>query len=131
MQPGMNFYGELPDSFNLVVNTENPLIAKVCAEATTQLESTVSPLLSKTDAANAELSKLRAIEKKDAETEQKIKDLEKEVADNRNEQEIVITNYAKGNDLIKQLIDLALLGNGLLKGESLNSFITRSISLLK
>jgi molecular chaperone HtpG len=131
MQPGMNFYGELPDSFNLVVNTENPLISKVCEEATSHLESTVSPLLSKGDAANAELSKLRAIEKKDAETEQKIKDLEKEVADNRNEQEIAISNYAKGNDLIKQLIDLALLGNGLLKGEQLNSFITRSISLLK
>ncbi len=131
MQPGMNFYGELPDSFNLVVNTENQLISKVCEEATSHLESTVSPLLSKGDAANAELSKLRAIEKKDAETEQKIKDLEKEVADNRNEQEIAISNYAKGNDLIKQLIDLALLGNGLLKGEQLNSFITRSISLLK
>jgi molecular chaperone HtpG len=131
MQPGMNFYGELPDSYNLVVNTENPLITKVCAEATDKLEAVVNPLLAKTDAANAELSKLRGEEKKDTEAEQKIKDLEKEVADTRNEQEIAIKNYAKGNDLIKQLIDLALLGNGLLRGEDLNTFISRSVSLLK
>jgi molecular chaperone HtpG len=131
MQPGMNFYGDLPDSYNLVVNTENKLVTKVRTEASAKLEAVVSPLLKKVDDANSELSKLRAIEKKDAETEQKIKDLEKEVADNRNEQEIAISNYAKGNDLIKQLIDLALLGNGLLRGEALNSFINRSVSLLK
>jgi molecular chaperone HtpG len=131
MQPGMNFYGELPDSYNLVVNTEHPLVAKVRTEACAKLDAAVSPMLKKTDDDNAELGKLRAIEKKDAETEQKIKDLEKEVADTRSEQDTVISNYAKGNDLIKQLIDLALLGNGLLRGEALNTFINRSVSLLK
>jgi molecular chaperone HtpG len=131
MQAGMNFYSEMPDSYNLVVNTENSLINKVCTEATSKLEATVNPLLAKVDADNAELSKLRAVEKKDAETEQKIKDLEKEVADTRAEQEIAIKNYAKDNDLIKQLIDLALLSNGLLRGEALNAFVSRSVSLLK
>lgn len=133
MQPGMNFYGELPDSYNLVVNTENPLVTKVRTDASSKLDETVKPLIKKIDDANAEISTLRGDGKKeiDAETQQKIKDLEKEVADTRNEQEIVINNYAKGNDLIKQLIDLALLGNGLLRGEDLSKFIARSVSLLK
>jgi molecular chaperone HtpG len=133
MQPGMNFYGELPDSYNLVVNTENPLVTKVRTDASSKLDETVKPLIKKIDDANAEISALRGDGKKeiDAETQQKIKDLEKEVADTRSEQEIVISNYAKGNDLIKQLIDLALLGNGLLRGEDLSKFIARSVSLLK
>lgn len=133
MQPGMNFYGELPDSYNLVVNTENPLVTKVRTDASSKLDETVKPLIKKIDDANAEISTLRGDGKKeiDAETQQKIKDLEKEVADTRSEQEIVINNYAKGNDLIKQLIDLALLGNGLLRGEDLSKFIARSVSLLK
>jgi molecular chaperone HtpG len=133
MQPGMNFYGELPDSYNLVVNTENPLVTKVRTDASSKLDETVKPLIKKIDDANAEISALRGDGKKeiDAETQQKIKDLEKEVADTRGEQEIVISNYAKGNDLIKQLIDLALLGNGLLRGEDLSKFIARSVSLLK
>jgi molecular chaperone HtpG len=133
MQPGMNFYGELPDSYNLVVNTENPLVTKVRTDASSKLDETVKPLIKKIDDANAEISALRGDGKKeiDAETQQKIKDLEKEVADTRSEQEIVISNYAKCNDLIKQLIDLALLGNGLLRGEDLSKFIARSVSLLK
>jgi molecular chaperone HtpG len=131
MQPGMNFYGDLPDSYNLVVNTENHLVNKVRTEADNSLSASITPLINKIDAANAELSNLRKIEKKDAETEQKIKDLEKEVSDTRSEQDVIISNYAKDNNLINQLIDLALLGNGLLRGEALNTFIHRSVSLLK
>jgi molecular chaperone HtpG len=131
MQPGMNFYGDLPDSYNLVVNTENHLVNKVRTEADNSLSASITPLINKNDAANAELSNLRKIEKKDAETEQKIKDLEKEVSDTRSEQDVIISNYAKDNNLINQLIDLALLGNGLLRGEALNTFIHRSVSLLK
>jgi len=133
LQPGMNFYGELPDSYNLVVNTEHPLIVKIRDAATSALEAEIKPLAEKIDADNAEISKIRESSKDgklNAEDDQKVKDLEKVVAETRDNQEKAISNYAKTQPLVKQLIDLALLGNGLLKGEALSKFIDRSISLL-
>ena len=133
LQPGMAFYGELPDSYNLVVNTEHPLVAGIKDKATEALEATVKPLADKVEADNAEISKLREAHKAgtDAESDQKVKDLEKEVADSREQQEKAIADYAAGQPLVKQLIDLALLANGLLKGKDLSAFISRSVSLLK
>ncbi len=133
LQPGMSFYGELPDSYNLVVNTEHPLVAGIRDKATEALEATVKPLADKIEADNAEISKLREAHKagSDAESDQKVKDLEKEVADSREQQEKAISDYAAGQPLVKQLIDLALLANGLLKGKDLSAFISRSVSLLK
>ena len=133
LQPGMAFYGELPDSYNLVVNTEHPLVAGIRDKATEALEATVKPLADKIEADNAEISKLREAHKagSDAESDQKVKDLEKEVADSREQQEKAIADYAAGQPLVKQLIDLALLANGLLKGKDLSAFISRSVSLLK
>lgn len=133
LQPGMSFYGELPDSYNLVVNTEHPLVAGIKDKATEALEATVKPLADKIEADNTEISKLREAYKagSDAESDQKVKDLEKEVADSREQQEKAISDYAAGQPLVKQLIDLALLANGLLKGKDLSAFISRSVSLLK
>ena len=133
LQPGMSFYGELPDSYNLVVNTEHPLVAGIRDKATGALEATVKPLAEKIEADNTEISKLREAHKagSDAESDQKVKDLEKEVADSREQQEKAISDYAAGQPLVKQLIDLALLANGLLKGKDLSAFISRSVSLLK
>lgn len=133
LQPGMAFYGKLPDSYNLVVNTEHPLVAGIRDKATEALEATVKPLADKIEADNAEISKLREAHKagSDAESDQKVKDLEKEVADSREQQEKAISDYAAGQPLVKQLIDLALLANGLLKGKDLSAFISRSVSLLK
>lgn len=133
LQPGMAFYGELPDSYNLVVNTEHPLVAGIRDKATEALEATVKPLADKIEADNAEISKLREAHKagSDAESDQKVKDLEKEVADSREQQEKAISDYTSGQPLVKQLIDLALLANGLLKGKDLSAFISRSVSLLK
>lgn len=133
LQPGMAFYGELPDSYNLVVNTEHPLVAGIRDKATEALEATVKPLADKIEADNAEISKLREAHKagSDAESDQKVKDIEKEVADSREQQEKAISDYAAGQPLVKQLIDLALLANGLLKGKDLSAFISRSVSLLK
>lgn len=133
LQPGMAFYGELPDSYNLVVNTEHPLVAGIKDKATEALEATVKPLADKIEADNTEISKLREAHKagSDAESDQKVKDLEKEVADSREQQEKAISDYAAGQPLVKQLIDLALLANGLLKGKDLSAFISRSVSLLK
>lgn len=132
MQPGMSFYGELPDSYNLVVNTDNRLVEQVRDNADKALAETVAPLMEDVKRDNAEITTLRGDgkEKPDAETEQKIKDLEKAVADSRERQEKAVTEYAKGDNLVKQLIDLALLSNGLLKGEDLTAFIQRSVSLL-
>ncbi len=133
MQPGMNFYGELPNSYNLVVNTEHPLIAKIRDAASAALDDQVKPLADKIEADNAEISKIRDAAKDKtlgAEDDQKVKDLEKAVGETRDSQEKIIADYAKNQPLVKQLIDLALLGNGLLKGKDLSAFIDRSISLL-
>ena len=133
LQPGMNFYGELPDSYNLVVNTEHPLIVKIKDAAAAALDEQVKPLADKIDADNAEITKIRDAAKGNAlsaEDDQKVKDLEKAVGEARDSETKIINDYANTQPLVKQLIDLALLGNGLLKGEALSSFIDRSISLL-
>ena len=133
LQPGMNFYGELPDSYNLVVNTEHPLIVKIKDAAAAALDEQVKPLADKIDADNAEITKIRDAAKGNAlsaEDDQKVKDLEKAVGEARDSETKIISDYANTQPLVKQLIDLALLGNGLLKGETLSSFIDRSISLL-
>ena len=133
LQPGMNFYGELPDSYNLVVNTEHPLIVKIKDAATAALDEQVKPLADKIDADNAEITKIRDAAKGNAlsvEDDQKVKDLEKAVGEARDNETKIISDYANTQPLVKQLIDLALLGNGLLKGEALSCFIDRSISLL-
>ena len=130
MQPGMSFYGEIPDNYNLVVNTDNPVVARVREAADTALNATVAPLMAKIDADNDEINKLREQKDADAERDQKVKDLEKGVAEARAEQEKAVKEYASGQDTVKQLIDLALLSAGLLKGQALSDFVRRSYSLL-
>jgi molecular chaperone HtpG len=133
MNPGMNFYGELPDSYNLVVNTEHPLIVALRDKAGKELDSEVTPLADSIDSDNAAISEIRKAagdKAPDAEGEQKIKELEKAVGETRERQNKIVADYAAGQPVVKQLIDLALLGNGLLRGEALNEFIKRSVSLL-
>lgn len=133
LQPGMSFYGELPDSYNLIVNTEHPLILKIKDNADADIANKVSPIASEIDSKNAEISALREANK-DAkmsdDDSKKVSELEKEVSDLRKKQNDIISEYASSQDIVKQLIDLALLSNGLLKGEALSSFIKRSVSLL-
>lgn len=132
MQPGMNFYSELPDSYNIVVNTENNIVESITKQADNALNNKVAPLLKQIDDTNAEISTLRGDGKEspEAETQQKINDLEKEVSDIRDNQEKIVSEYAATDKTVKQIIDLALLGNGLLKGADLSAFIERSYSLL-
>ena len=133
MNPGMNFYGELPDSYNLVVNTEHPLIVALRDKAGKELDSEVRPLVDSIDSNNAAISEIRKAagdKAPDAEGEQKIKELEKAVGETRERQNKIVADYAAGQPVVKQLIDLALLGNGLLRGEALNEFIKRYVSLL-
>lgn len=133
LQPGMSFYGELPDSYNLIVNTEHKLIAQVRDNADKEIANIVSPIIAEIDEKNAQITALRE-ENKDGkmndENSEKVKSLENDVNQLRAKQNEIIAQYAEKQDLVKQLIDLALLGNGLLKGESLSAFIKRSVSML-
>lgn len=133
LQPGMSFYGELPDSYNLIVNTEHKLIAQVRDNADKEIANIVSPIIAEIDDKNAQISALREENKDNKmndENSEKVKSLENDVNQLRAKQNEIIAQYAEKQDLVKQLIDLALLGNGLLKGESLSAFIKRSVSML-
>lgn len=133
LQPGMSFYGELPDSYSLIVNTEHKLITQVRDNADKEIANIVSPIIAEIDEKNAQITALRE-ENKDGkmndENSEKVKSLENDVNQLRAKQNEIIAQYAEKQDLVKQLIDLALLGNGLLKGESLSAFIKRSVSML-
>ncbi len=129
LQPGMSFYGEMPDSYNLVVNTEHPLIANIRDNSGKALDATVKPIDEAINANNAEIEKLR--KDSNAENDQRVKELEKTVSDDRQRQATIIADYAKTQPVVKQLIDLALLGNGLLRGSDLSAFIHRSVDLIK
>ena len=134
-QPGMSFYGELPDSYSLTLNTEHPLIKRVIDQAVKATEAEIKPINEELAATDNVINALRDIKNKNEKdfTDENKKDLEnnenkaRELRDKRN---AAITAYAASQDVVKQLIDIALLGNGLLKGEALNTFLNRSVSLL-
>ena len=128
MQPGMNFYGELPDSYNLIVNTEQSLVKRIKEAADEALEAKVLPMQTEIDSKNEEITRLR--ESKEEAYKTKSTELEKEVGAIRENMSKQISEYAATQPLVKQLIDLALLGNGLLKGAQLSDFIRRSVELL-
>ena len=132
-QAGMSFYAELPDSYNLIVNTSRPVVADILADAEKALDEKISPLRTTVNADNEKLSALRA-EIKDnkptAEQETQEKELMASVDKARKEQETIIAHYAKELPKVKQMIDLALLGNGLLQGRELSDFIRRSVDML-
>ena len=133
MQAGMNFYADMPDSYNLSVNVEQPVVAKVVAAAREALSEKVAPIAADIKADN---EKIEAVNKEvkdhnpSAEQQQQINDLMAAVDKIRKNQTEIISQYAATQPLVRQLIDLALLGNGLLKGADLSQFITRSVSLL-
>lgn len=134
MQPGMSFYGELPDSYNLIVNTESPVISKIKDEAMAALSATVAPFAAEITSGNDQISNLRKNAKDGKlsdDDQKKVTDLEAAVDKARKEQESAIADYARTQPIVKQVIDLALLGNGLLKGADLTEFIHRSVQLLK
>ncbi len=137
IQPGMSFYGEMPDMYTLVLNTDHKLIKEVMADSEKATADDLKPI-------EAEIKGLRAREsvlhqqqdgKKPEEIEQSQKDeLEKchnDISAEEKKKEDVLANYGKDNPKIHQLIDLALLQNGMLKGEALSNFVKRSIDLIK
>ncbi len=134
MQPGMAaIYGELPDNYNLIVNTNHTLIKEIKDEADNALVAKVAPTESEIEKANADITALRDANKDKTMAEEdkhKMSDLEAKVSKLREEETAAISEYASGQQRVKQLIDLALLGNGLLKGQDLSTFIRRSFKML-
>lgn len=133
MQPGMNFYGEMPDSYNLTVNVDQPVVAKITSAAKEALEAQLSPLSASIAESNSkieEISKEVKDNKPTAEQDKQKQDLMAAVEKDRKQQSGIISDYAATQPVIRQLVDLALLGNGLLKGADLSAFISRSVKLL-
>ena len=134
---GLNFYGELPDSYTLVLNYEHPIIKEILAEK----ENSTASKLAENDKSNAENTKTldalneRLKGKKEDEIETLDKDTRRELEQKRRElanvRKEIMAEFAKGNQLLKQTADLALLANNMLKGKALSEFITRSFELLK
>ncbi len=137
MQGGMaSFYGELPDSYNLVLNTDHPLVKKVLVDEEAQCADKLQPILADIKGWEARQSDLREAQnkKKDEEISAAEKaDMEstnKKLDELRAQSNAILAEYAAGNNMISQLIDLALLGNGMLKGEALSQFIKRSAQMI-
>ncbi len=133
MQPGMNFYGELPDSYSLVINTEHPIIKRIKDAATASIGGFVDNEYSSLSAAESELSKVNADVKENKPTDEqktRIAELQSIIDSARKAIAEKSGEYAKTEPLVRQVIDLALLSTGLLKGHELSEFVKRSISLL-
>ena len=136
-QPGMNFYGQMPDSFNIVLNSDHPLVKKVLADSEAATAEALKPIDSELKGQEARLAAIRQQQdkKKYDELTQEDKDqkaeAEKAVQEQKDKKQAVIAEYAAKNDIVHQLIDLALLQNGMLKGEALDKFLKRSVDLIK
>ena len=136
-QPGMSFYQQMPDSFTLVLNSDHVLVKQVLNDCNNNTAEALKPILSELKGQQARLAALRQIQdkKKPEELTQEEKDdlqnTEKAVDEQKNKQTEVIEAYAKGNNVVHQLIDLALLQNGMLKGKALDEFLKRSVDMIK
>lgn len=132
-QPGMSFYAELPDSYNLIVNTSQPVVVKILEEAEKALGEKLAPLTASIDADNKKITVLRSEIKDNKPTDEQAaeeKSLTESVEKTRKEKEEIISKYAEEKPVVKQVIDLALLANGLLRGRDLSEFIKRSVEML-
>ena len=136
-QQGMNFYGQMPDSFNIVLNSDHPLVKRILDDTKAATTEALKPIESELKGQEARLAAIRQQQdkKKYDELTQEDKDLkaeaEKAVQEQKDKKHAVLADYAQKNDLIHQLIDLALLQNGMLKGEALDKFLKRSVDLIK
>ncbi len=136
-QAGMGFYGQMPDSYNIVLNSDHPLVKKVLDDSEAATAEALKPIVAELKGQEARLDAIRQAQdkKKYDELTQEDKDqkaeAEKAVQAEKDKKQAVIADYAKTNDIVHQLIDLALLQNGMLKGEALDKFLKRSVDLIK
>ena len=135
-QQGMSFYGQMPDQYNLVVNAAHPLVKDLLQTIQTALADKVAPLDEQIAAKETEKEQLQAAQKDKKQDElaeeekNAVTEVTKTLADLRNGKKQLYADYAKENKEISQLVDIALLASGLLKGEALAAFVNRSVSLL-
>lgn len=136
-QAGMAFYAQMPDAFNLVLNSDHPLIKQVIEDGKTACATELQPVESELKGLEARLAALHQSQngKKQEEISQEekddVKNTESALEEQRNKKNNIIATYAAGNKVVHQLIDLALLQNGMLKGAALDSFLKRSVDLIK
>lgn len=136
IQPGMAFYGDLPDSYNLIVNTDHPLTQRIIADTEKSCQEQLKPVLDELATVNAEITRLQEAkkDKKDEEIpvadKEALKNAEEKAKELRAQEADVLKAYADKNPLVRQLVDLALLSNNMLKGEALSNFIKRSVEIL-
>uniref|UniRef100_UPI003FEF1C7B molecular chaperone HtpG n=1 Tax=Leyella stercorea TaxID=363265 RepID=UPI003FEF1C7B len=136
-QAGMAFYAQMPDAFNLVLNSDHPLIKQVLEDGKTACATELQPVESELKGLEARLAALHQSQngKKQEEISQEekddVKNTESALEEQRTKKNNIIATYAAGNKVVHQLIDLALLQNGMLKGAALDSFLKRSVDLIK
>ncbi len=137
IQPGMAFYGEMPDMYNFIVNADHPVVKAILADANVQLNNTLAPVEAELKGLEARHTALESAfkDKKEEEISADDRDMLKQCNDSISEQKQkekeIFSAYAKGNRTISQLLDIALLQNGQLKGAALDKFIKRSIDMIK
>lgn len=135
-QPGMSFYSQMPDSFMVVLNSDHKLIKEVLDNTNKSVDEALRPIVSDLKGQEARLAALHQSQanKKPEEISQEEKDdlqkTEKTINDERDKKNKILADYAKDNKIVHQLIDLALLQNGMLKGEALDKFLKRSVELI-
>ena len=135
-QSGMGFYGQMPDSFNIVLNSDHRLIKDVLSNFKSQIANDLAPIEGEIKGQEARLAALnqKTEGKKPEEITQDIKDdkanTQKAIDEQKDKKQQLISDYAKGNNIVHQLIDLALLQNGMLRGEALTRFVKRSIEVM-
>ena len=136
IQPGMSFYGEMPDMFNLVLNSDHRLIKQVLSDAETACAEKLVPVESEIAMLTLRRNELQKAQegKKDEEIptaeKDELSDVEKKIEEQKTEKENILNGYAAGNKVVHQLIDLALLQNNMLKGEALTNFVKRSVEMI-
>lgn len=137
LQSGMSFYGEMPDMYNLVLNADHPLVKKVLDETEADTRETLAPIEAEIKGLKARQQVLEQQQKdKKAdeitdEDKKNLTDCHEQLESEQKKREETIAASAAKNDVLHQLIDLALLRNGLLKGEALDKFLKRSVNLMK
>ncbi|MCD8042776.1 MAG: molecular chaperone HtpG [Tannerellaceae bacterium] len=137
MQPGMSFYGEMPESYNLVLNSDHRLVKEVLEQEEAACTDKVQPILSDIkgwEARQADLREAQSKKKEEeitAEEKEDMTNTNKKLDELRDQYNAVLAAYASENKLVSQLIDLALLSNGMLKGEALSQFIRRSVDMIQ
>ena len=136
-QAGMSFYGEMPDSYSMVLNSDHPLVKKVLEATSAATEEQLKPIVSELKGLKAREQVLQQAQKdkkwEDVTQQEKddMKDTREKIKAEEDKRNEVIAGYAKDNKVVHQLIDLALLQNGMLKGAALNDFLKRSVDLIK